>query len=75
MSTKVTEAEVNDMMKLSEVILTIAFTKEPHVGLGAIAMAMGIACSVMRIPLEDATSLMERNIEQIYATAQNGKED
>lgn len=73
MSTKVTEAEVNDTKKLAEVILTIAFTKEPHVGLAAISMAMGIACEVLQLPLEDATAIMERNLEAVYESAHSKK--
>lgn len=65
--TKVTPEEVSDTMKLAQVLLTIATSKEGPVGLTALIMATAVGGVALGVPLENLKAIYDKSVDEVYA--------
>ncbi|MEI8178966.1 hypothetical protein [Aestuariivirga sp.] len=53
----------------SKMLLTIANSHPPTIGMGALIMATSIAAREMNIPLQNIAAMLDRTLAEVYAVA------
>ncbi|CAB5155365.1 hypothetical protein UFOVP149_5 [uncultured Caudovirales phage] len=64
---KATPTEVNGAMELSQVLLALAISKDPHVGMTGLIMATAVGAASLGIPLENICALFDKTVSDVYA--------
>lgn len=65
---KVTNEEVDATQSLSKLMIVLATSQEPHVGMSALIMATAIGARAMSIPLENIVAMFDKTAAEIYTT-------
>jgi hypothetical protein len=64
---KATKDEIDGASALSHVLLALAVSKDPHVGMTGLIMATAVGAASLGIPLENITALFDKTAADVYA--------
>lgn len=68
--TAATPTETDNAQELSRLLLAIATSAQPHVGLTALIMATSVGARALNIPLENIVALFDKTTAEVYTVAE-----
>lgn len=71
--TKATPEEIQATQDLAKVLVTIATSNSPAVGMTGLIMATAVAATALDIPLENICALFDQTASEVYEVHQGMK--